>query len=152
MSPPTRRIGSRLSPVDLGLSDLDDLPEESTPAEDPDPARLAVLRMIARALASSGLTPKAAGRDGTVTLIMLPAACWITLTRNAWRDVARGGQGYRDGGLDRDWHRGKWAAWAPLGEPRGSLREDAADLFATAVAKASIARGSPPTPVGCPLT
>ena len=64
MSPPTRRIGSRLSPVDLGLSDLDDLPEESTPAEDPDPARLAVLRMIARALASSDLTPKAAGRDG----------------------------------------------------------------------------------------
>ena len=134
MSTPPRSVGSRSSPADLELPDLDDLLETPTRTETRDPARLAVLRMIARALASSGLTLEAIGRDGTVTLLTLPAACWTGLARDAWRDVARGGEKYRDGGLDRDWHGGKWAAWAPHGEQRGSSRDDAAELFATAVA------------------
>ena len=102
----TRNVGSRSSPADFELPDLDDLLETPTRTETRDPARLVVLRMIARALASSGLTLRAAGRDGTVTLLTLPAACWTGLARDAWRDVARGGEKYRDGGLDRDWHGG----------------------------------------------
>ena len=133
MSTPTRRIGSRSRPAASDFPDLDELAEAPARTETHDPAHVATLRLVARALASSGLTPKAAGRDGAVTLLILPAACWTTLARIAWRDMARNGQDYRDGSMDRDW-RGKWVAWAPAGEQRAGTLADAADVFASAVA------------------
>ncbi len=56
------------------------------------------------------------------------------MARDVWRDAARDGQEFRDGGTDRDW-RGKWVAWAPAEEQRAGTLADAAELFASAVAK-----------------
>ena len=132
MPKPSRRIDARPPPADQWTADLEILPD--TPSQDDvDPARLAVLKLTARALASAGITPKCAGRDGTVTLVTLPAPCWTSLARDAWRDMARGGQECRDGNQNRGYHGGGWVAWAPAGDYRGSSRDEAADMFATAV-------------------
>lgn len=83
MPKPTRNVGLRSGKIQLSLSNSrqdDDLAAAlgeavELPAPKPeDPARVVAAVMLAHALASSGTTFEEAGRDGAVTVVVVPDA------------------------------------------------------------------------------
>lgn len=109
MSKTTRCVGFRSAGIELSLSDSrqgDDLAALGETAELPapkpeDPARVAAAVMLGHALAASGTTFEEAGRDGTVTVVVVPDVEWTHPAMDEWRTAARWGEGYNEAGTAR---------------------------------------------------
>ena len=107
-----------------------------------DPARVAAHCLLNRALEAAGLTPDAAGRDGSVCLIVVPDVSWTGLVRDEWRRLVRAGQRPEDG----DRHRYAsdpvtWFAWTADEPPRPHDLKAAAESFSKSLARGAHCAG-----------
>lgn len=144
MSKPPRRVGFRFASVQPTPSDArqdDDLTDEfgeaaELPAPKPDdPARVAVAVMLERALTASGTALEEAGRDGAVTVVVVPDVEWTLPARDEWRTAARRGEDYNEAGSDRYWGSSTWAAWTPTEAPRAAWTAEAAEGVAREIGR-----------------
>lgn len=111
------------------------LEDEHEPTKTKDPARVAVAILMQRAVTAAGLDIQAVGRDGVVVVVILPASGWIAVALEEWREQFRLGMRYLNGFQHRDWLDGDWFAWAPEGVQRAAVLDEAAEVFAKAVAR-----------------
>ena len=134
----------------LNLPDPVHIPPEPVKAKPENPVHAAARLLLARAAATAGTTVTAAGRDGAVCLVRVPATEWTQAAWDAWRVCARGGARSADGDTDRYWGDQDWVAWAPLKEPRKLEREDTAERFAEAVSEGRHCAGFAADPAWLP--
>ncbi|CAH2603446.1 Cell division protein FtsH [Rhodovastum atsumiense] len=97
-----------------------------------DPARIAVRVMLTRALEAAGISAGAAGRDGVVCLVLLPGSVWTMIAQDEWEDLACTDNRPADG-LHEIY--GTRAIWVASEAPREYERRQAAEKFATSIAK-----------------
>jgi cell division protease FtsH len=86
-----------------------------------DPSRVAAALMLQRALDGAGLSVAEAVRDGCVTLVTLPDACWRDPVLDEWQLFGRHADWYQHGDRDRSYSRDPaWYVWVPEDPPLAS--------------------------------
>lgn len=118
------------------LPDLPDPIEQPEPTPQPkpkDPARIAASVLLHHALRAGSTKLAEAGRDGAITVIMVPSLEWSAPLQDVSRIEARANERYEDG-FRRGWNETTWLAWAPVGPEREYALKEADETFARAVA------------------
>ncbi len=107
-----------------------------------DPAAVAMRVLIGHALEAAGKTVEEVGHNGTVSLVLIPDVCWVTIALDEWKSWVRGGGSYCDGYRDSDfWRDDRWIVWAPVEAPGSSALRDSRDAFANAISKGQYCSG-----------
>ena len=132
MSKAARRQGTRRLPLSAG--DTHASTDDDAPAP-PDPAVLAASLLIGRAFGARRLDGLPAGRNGVVTVMVVPSVDWVDPVARAWREGVRPGQRYLNGLHGTDWYGGTWVCFEADEQDAGSGRNRSAETFANSIAK-----------------
>jgi hypothetical protein len=106
--------------------------------------------MMERALSDAGIRPEDAGRDGFITVVIVPSADWSCAARNAWAEWARLGSDACEGDT-RSYRSEKiWTSLSPDEVPRPNSLKEQARVLAKAIAKGMHVGGFSPDPAWLP--
>jgi ATP-dependent Zn protease len=106
--------------------------------------------MIERALSDAGIRPEDAGRDGFITVVIVPSADWSWAARNAWAEWVRLGSDACEGDTRSYGSEKIWMSLSPHEVTRPNNLKEQARVVAKAIAKGMHVGGFSPDPAWLP--